>query len=64
MPKFEELNNLLADYELSEIQFKGPLFTWDNSRDGRRNVKQRIDRALVNTAWLRTFPDSIVVHES
>ncbi|CAN1120776.1 LINE-1 retrotransposable element ORF2 protein [Linum perenne] len=42
---------------LADIPFTGPKFTW-----ARNNVYARLDRALVNSAWLRCCPDSTISH--
>ncbi|CAN1165449.1 Putative ribonuclease H protein At1g65750 [Linum perenne] len=42
---------------LLDIPFTGPKFTWSRS-----NVFARLDRALVNSAWLQCCPDSSVSH--
>lgn len=42
---------------LLDLVFKGPPFTWV-----RDSLRQRIDRALCNIAWLTLFPNSQVIH--
>ncbi|CAN1186890.1 hypothetical protein LINPERHAP2_LOCUS38390 [Linum perenne] len=41
---------------LVDLPFFRPRFTWS-----RNNVYSRLDRALVNSAWLQSCPDSSVV---
>ena len=43
---------------LVDAGFKGPRYTWK-----RGSIKERLDRALVNTDWLVHFQDCVVMHE-
>lgn len=38
----------------------GPKLTWTNNRQGLANTKERLDRALCNTQWMNSFPESCV----
>lgn len=40
-------NNVLNNYNLLELSYNGPRFTWTNKRDSRL-VMKRLDRALCN----------------
>ncbi|CAN1128363.1 hypothetical protein LINPERHAP2_LOCUS4585, partial [Linum perenne] len=42
---------------LSDFPFQGPRFTW-----ARNNVLVRLDKTLVNGAWMSCFPESSVLH--
>ncbi|CAN1129383.1 Putative ribonuclease H protein At1g65750 [Linum perenne] len=42
---------------LLDIPFSGPKFTWS-----RNALQVRLDRALVNSAWIQSCPDSSVLH--
>ena len=47
-----DFGNCIMDSGLIDIGFEGLPFTWQ-----WRNVKQRLDRILVNNAWLEGFKD-------
>ncbi|KAK4482042.1 hypothetical protein RD792_012965 [Penstemon davidsonii] len=47
---------------LIDLGFRGPKFTWWNSREGMARIRERIDRSMVNTDWQRLFPNSLVIH--
>jgi hypothetical protein len=45
-----------------DLGFSDQPYTWDNRREGMANIKVRLDRALVNMAWLDLFHDTVVLH--
>ena len=47
---------------LTDLGFSGLPYTWDNRREGRHNVKVRLDRALGDDALLDQFGDTAVTH--
>jgi hypothetical protein len=47
----------LDDCSLVDLGFIGPKFTWSNKQDGDRNVRVRLDRAVVNAAFSQLFDD-------
>ena len=49
---------------LSDIQSHGPLFTWCNKRDDEELICKKLDRVLVNDAWLAEFRQSYGVFEA
>ncbi|KAA3475888.1 reverse transcriptase [Gossypium australe] len=49
--------NFVDSCDLQDLGFKGPPFTWQ-----RGETLVRLDRALVNDAWMNTFPQSLVHH--
>ena len=40
----------------------GPAYTWTNKRMQPFNIKERLDRVLVDSSWRSTFPNSVVSH--
>ncbi|KAA3486878.1 LINE-1 reverse transcriptase isogeny [Gossypium australe] len=49
--------NFVDSCELQDLGFNGPPFTWQ-----RGETLVRLDRGLVNDAWMATFPQSLVHH--
>lgn len=41
---------------VNNIITSGPKFTWTNKRRGSGNVKERLDRFVVNQQWRKVFP--------
>lgn len=41
---------------VNNLVTSGPKFTWTNKRKGDGNVKERLDRFMVNQAWRKIFP--------
>ncbi|KAK9689842.1 hypothetical protein RND81_09G085300 [Saponaria officinalis] len=50
------------NYQLLDIPFKGPRFTWWNIRKGKKKVYERLDKALGSKDWFSIFPESGVHH--
>ncbi|XP_055824261.1 uncharacterized protein LOC129892709 [Solanum dulcamara] len=47
---------------LIDLGFHGQQFTWCNKRDADARIWKRLDRAMVNDAWLEVMPVSILNH--
>ncbi|KAK6134544.1 hypothetical protein DH2020_031714 [Rehmannia glutinosa] len=52
----------LEECELSDFQFTGHKFTWNNKREGTGNIQARLDRFLSNFRWKNIFPNAITAH--
>ncbi|KAL0288554.1 UNVERIFIED_CONTAM: hypothetical protein Sradi_7095400 [Sesamum radiatum] len=48
----------ITESELTHLPFTGANFTWHNCSDGGRSLWKRLDRMLVNEAWLVQWPQS------
>lgn len=48
---------------ISDMASHGPLYTWCNKRDNDLIMK-KLDRVMVNDAWLRDYPQSYSVFEA
>ncbi|KAK3204628.1 hypothetical protein Dsin_018674 [Dipteronia sinensis] len=51
-----------ADYDLEDMGFVGPKYTWSNKRVGSAAISERLDRSLNNSAWRNLFPNFMVRH--
>lgn len=57
-----DLSNFVDAAGLIDLGYNGCPFTWTNARDGAALIKERLDRALVNSPWLQVFPYTKVHH--
>ncbi|KAL0310274.1 UNVERIFIED_CONTAM: hypothetical protein Scaly_2943700 [Sesamum calycinum] len=53
-----EFRNCIRDTGLVQLPFTGCPYTWHNCSEGPRSLWKRLDRMLVNKAWLDTWPSS------
>jgi hypothetical protein len=51
---------VLFDCNLTYLGFAGVPYTYDNKRQGRANVRVRLDRAVASSEWRDLFADSHV----
>lgn len=58
----QEFRDVLHNYQLFDFGFKGLSHTYDNKREGRNNVKVRLDRAVADDNWRNFFTDYQVSH--
>ncbi|XP_074314243.1 uncharacterized protein LOC141649452 [Silene latifolia] len=49
----------MASCGMTDIPSTGALFTWNNKQDLTTRIYSRLDRFLVNQAWLDIFPDMV-----
>lgn len=42
--------------DLSDLVYRGPMYTWSNCREGSSFIKERLDRVVANKAWCTRFP--------
>ncbi|KAL7181459.1 hypothetical protein ACSBR1_040365 [Camellia fascicularis] len=54
----ENLSSYVNASELADLSSGGCQFTWANKRGDRAYIGTKIDRVLVNEAWLDQFPES------
>ncbi|XP_058071209.1 uncharacterized protein LOC131220275 [Magnolia sinica] len=59
MTDFQEA---IHDMGLMDTRFSGSPFTWCNNRAGRSKRWARLDRILINSEWMRGFPNCKVQH--
>ncbi|KAL0293919.1 UNVERIFIED_CONTAM: hypothetical protein Sradi_6913100 [Sesamum radiatum] len=53
-----EFRNCIRDTGLVQLPATGCQYTWHNCSEGMRSLWKRLDRMLVNTAWLDAWPNS------
>ncbi|KAL0292755.1 UNVERIFIED_CONTAM: hypothetical protein Sradi_6976200 [Sesamum radiatum] len=53
-----EFRDFVTAAELVHLPFKGCPYTWHNCSEGSRSLWKRLDRMLVNEAWLGAWPTS------
>ncbi|XP_026416928.1 uncharacterized protein LOC113312393 [Papaver somniferum] len=56
------IQNVIQQIGFIDLKFQGDPFTCYNPREGDANIRERIDRSLVNISWFQHFPDSVVHH--
>ena len=49
---------MLDDCDIHDIVLEGYDFTWARGRGTENFIEERIDRCLVDSHWLRLFPES------
>ncbi|XP_028097019.1 uncharacterized protein LOC114296888 [Camellia sinensis] len=54
----KEFNSHILQAELVDLSYGGCQFTWANKRTSGDYIASKIDRVLVNEAWLDAFPAS------
>ena len=60
MRKFQEV---VMDCGLTDLAASGALYTWWNRRD-EDPIGKKLDRAMINAAWLRYYPQSSACFEA
>ncbi|GLT27312.1 hypothetical protein SLA2020_023190 [Shorea laevis] len=53
-----ELHGFTTTMELFDLSFSGDFYTWCNHQTGENRLWCKLDRALVNTAWICLLPNS------
>lgn len=57
-----EFKECLDDYNMLDLGFTGPKYTWTNSRPITDLILERIDRCLANPSWRTLYSDATVTH--
>lgn len=60
--RMQAFREVILAYDLIDLGFSGPRFTWTNMRKGLANVQERLDKALCNHGWLHMFASARVSH--
>ncbi|XP_071902586.1 uncharacterized protein [Coffea arabica] len=59
---FRDFNNFIAENELVDIRFVGVPWTWCNTWEGEREVKERLDRCLRSVGWMQIYENVTCEH--
>lgn len=51
----DDFNEAILRARLDDLRYIGLFFTWHNCRSGG-HIRRKLDRVLVNSEWLQTFP--------
>uniref|UniRef100_A0ACD5YK46 Uncharacterized protein n=1 Tax=Avena sativa TaxID=4498 RepID=A0ACD5YK46_AVESA len=57
-----EFRNTLSFCDLHDLGYRGVPWTYDNKKEGSRNVKVRLDRVVASPSWFSYFSDANVSH--
>jgi hypothetical protein len=60
--KIEGFRDTIEECKFEDSGFYGLPYTWDNKRQGNRNIKVRLDRALGDDKFQESFDNIIVNH--
>ncbi|KAK2648256.1 hypothetical protein Ddye_015745 [Dipteronia dyeriana] len=63
--RLREIDNLpwtVDKCNLYDLGFSGPRLTWNNKRDGKHNIQERLDRFLANSGWKYHYRNAQVSH--
>lgn len=60
--QMENFRDALDFCDLRDVGFRGTPWTYDNGKQGSRNVKVRLDRGVANQSWLNRFFDASITH--
>jgi hypothetical protein len=62
--QMRDFRDVLSECNLHDLGYHGLPWTYDNKRDGSKNVKSRIDRAVACPTWSNAFPEASVQHNA
>ncbi|KAF2612153.1 hypothetical protein F2Q70_00010036 [Brassica cretica] len=57
-PPMSAFNSFLSQLEIRDLRYHGARFTWSN-KFPENPIAKKLDRALINEAWLDSFPRSL-----
>ncbi|RZC66530.1 hypothetical protein C5167_010219 [Papaver somniferum] len=53
------LQGCLQDSQIFDCPYVGCFYTWSNRQDAESRINCKLDRSIINMAWLEVFPDSV-----
>ncbi|KAK2649952.1 hypothetical protein Ddye_017441 [Dipteronia dyeriana] len=57
-----DFRKIVDNCNLMDLGFAGPKMTWDNKREGRDNIQERLDRFFGDCNWVETFSNTKAKH--
>lgn len=57
-----DFQNIVQESKLVDLGYVGYPFTWNNKRNGKENVRVRLDRFLASPTWRICYPNAMVSH--
>ena len=60
-PFGERLEDLISQWNLADIKPKNGVYTWNNKRTGPGHIAARLDRFLVSTHLISSYPETKVL---
>jgi hypothetical protein len=60
--QMQSFRDVLQTCDLHALGFSGVPYTYDNRREGRNNIRVRLDRALADNDWREMFGNARVSH--
>lgn len=63
MGRIRVFREMLEDCGLTDLEYKGPRFTWRNNRNEGGFIMERIDMAFANARWREAFDTALVMVE-
>lgn len=61
--RIRDFREMLEDCGLTDLECKGPKFTWRNNRSDGEFIMERIDLAFANARWREEFDTAMVLAE-
>lgn len=53
-----ELQRIMSTLSLTNILYNGSYYTWCNNQEGEDRIYSKLDRAVGNSEWISSFPQS------
>lgn len=50
------------EWQVTDIPFHGPKFTWCNNRVGNERIYEQLDRGYASDSWLEAFPEATILN--
>ncbi|XP_026437407.1 uncharacterized protein LOC113335598 [Papaver somniferum] len=61
-PSSTEVLKCIRNSDLHDLGYSGNIFTWTSNSHGTGKIKSRLDRSLVNSEWMLSYPNATLFH--
>ncbi|XP_026441448.1 uncharacterized protein LOC113340529 [Papaver somniferum] len=61
-PSSTEVLEYIKNSDLHDLGYSGNMFTWTSNSHGTGKIKSRLDRSLVNSEWMLSYPNDALFH--